>query len=138
MNIISECYDLCTESTNQIVVEDVFAKLKNKRDLAERNITKYTALLDWKLLYDKFHEIFRYSNDMLRFPMIELIIRKYFLPAHVEAQNVTNKLIDEMKNIKSYIKGRAINFIDVENSEIFIYVNNSIKSMKYPESFRNK
>ena len=98
-------------------------------------ITKYTALLDWKKLYDSFIELFKFSDVELRFSLIELIIRKYFIPLKVSTLNATDKIIEEMVHIHSHIQGRVINFIDIHNSEIYVYINNKIKSLKYPNFF---
>ena len=132
MSVPEASYDSLTEA---VITTSMINKIAVKK---ESEVTKYTALLDWKKLYDYFTETFKYSDPQIRFPMIELIVRKYFIPFKVSAVDATEKLINEMNQIYSNIKGRVINFIDVPNSEIYIYMNHKTKPLKYPDFFHTK
>lgn len=133
-----EVPEAATESKVQITTEAIIQFIKSdKTKYKENEIVKYVALLDWKALYDKFTELFKYTKPEIRFPLIELIIRRYFIPFKVSAINVTDKLIAEMEAIHSKMKGRVINFIDVENSKLFVYINKNIVPLFYPDSFKD-
>lgn len=130
---LSESTVLCEGITNSL--QNLVAKLKEDEAKHSHDIAKYTAFLDWKVLYDKFVTLFKHTDPELRFKLIELIIRKYCIPFNISIVDITNKIVNEMETIYSNIKGRVINFIDVRNGRILIYVNNKIIEKIYPNEF---
>ena len=100
-----------------------------KKEMKESELVNYTALVDWKLLYDEFIKLFPDSDPSVRFDLYELIVRKLLIPFKRIAKNTTNEIYSEIKNIYKIIGNSIIKAVDVVGS--FIYTEKGEKSVSY-------
>ena len=103
-----------------------------KKEYDEYLVTGYTSFVDWKLLYDKYMAYFSQSDENIRFDLFELILRKYLIPLHTDARNVTNNIINELERIYKNIHASVLHTIDVDNGIITAISGNSTKHVDYP------
>lgn len=108
-----------------------------KMKVKEDDLDAYTALIDWKKLYEEFNNVFSSTKDaQLRFPLFEMILRRYLIPFKINATNTTQNLIEEMKKIASAINGGVIAAIDVVKG-VITYIKSG-NTYKYDYTQRNK
>lgn len=122
----TENYYFEAEVINESIIKDIINNFKNKEEI-EDEVMKYTALIDWKYLYDQYIALFPTSDSKIRFALFELIIRKIVIPSKVGIFNVSQEICKYMKNLYSIIGCTAITSIDV--SKGFIYTNKKVISV---------
>lgn len=105
---------------------------KKKKEMKESELTPYTALIDWKLLYDEFVKLFPDTDPNVRFDLYELIVRKFLIPFKHSARNVTHEIYTEIRNIFKVIGNRIIKYVDIVNALIFTEKNGKSTSYLYP------
>ena len=123
-------YELIDESA----LNEVFNKAKSKKPkFDERQVQKYTFNLDWKLLYEKFKELFPKNDPAMRFDLFGVIVRYFLIPTKAAAVNVTQQIIDQMVKIASFVKNGFIKLIDAVSSLIFFQGEDGDDVMRYPD-----
>lgn len=123
-------YELIDESA----LNEVFNKAKSKKPkFDERQVQKYTFNLDWKLLYEKFKELFPKNDPSMRFDLFGVIVRYFLIPTKAAAVNVTQQIIDQMVKIASFVKNGFIKLIDAVSSLIFFQGEDGDDVMRYPD-----
>lgn len=123
-------YELIDESA----LNEIFNKAKSKKPkFDERQVQKYTFNLDWKLLYEKFKELFPKNDPSMRFDLFGVIVRYFLIPTKAAAVNVTQQIIDQMVKIASFVKNGFIKLIDAVSSLIFFQGEDGDDVMRYPD-----
>lgn len=123
-------YELIDENA----LNEVFNKAKSKKPkFDERQVQKYTFNLDWKLLYEKFKELFPKNDPSMRFDLFGVIVRYFLIPTKAAAVNVTQQIIDQMVKIASFVKNGFIKLIDAVSSLIFFQGEDGDDVMRYPD-----
>lgn len=123
-------YELIDENA----LNEVFNKAKPKKPkFDERQVQKYTFNLDWKLLYEKFKELFPKNDPAMRFDLFGVIVRYFLIPTKAAAINVTQQIIDQMVKIASFVKNGFIKLIDAVSSLIFFQGEDGDDVMRYPD-----
>lgn len=123
-------YELIDESA----LNEIFNKAKSKKPkFDERQVQKYTFNLDWKLLYEKFKELFPKNDPSMRFDLFGVIVRYFLIPTKAAAINVTQQIIDQMVKIASFVKNGFIKLIDAVSSLIFFQGEDGDDVMRYPD-----
>ena len=123
-------YELIDESA----LNEIFNKAKSKKPkFDERQVQKYTFNLDWKLLYEKFKELFPKNDPAMRFDLFGVIVRYFLIPTKAAAVNVTQQIIDQMVKIASFVKNGFIKLIDAVSSLIFFQGEDGDDVMRYPD-----
>lgn len=123
-------YEIIDESA----LNEIFNKAKSKKPkFDERQVQKYTFNLDWKLLYEKFKELFPKNDPSMRFDLFGVIVRYFLIPTKAAAVNVTQQIIDQMVKIASFVKNGFIKLIDAVSSLIFFQGEDGDDVMHYPD-----
>jgi len=103
-----------------------------KKEFKETDIHPYTALIDWKNLYDEFVKLFPDTDPNVRFDLYELIVRKVLVPFKRLAKNATHEIYMEVKNIYKLIGNTVLKSVDMVNSLIYTEKNGKSTAYKYP------
>lgn len=102
----------------------------------EKEVTPYTALLDWKYLYDQFISLFPKTDPSVRFDLFEIIIRDYIVPLRLSVETTTDTIIKELKRIKQSVVNVFGKIVGVNVPEQTITTsksNGETVDIKYPD-----
>lgn len=101
----------------------------------EKDVNKYTQIIDWKYLYDEFVKLFKDTDPTIRFDLFEIIIRDYIVPLRLRVDKTADIIVQELKKIYKYITLPFGTITDVDVPERTIKVSTKTKStlVTYPD-----
>ncbi len=128
----SEVYgdgDILYEKTISELVREISDKWN------DNEISKVVINIDWKRLHDEYVRLFK-TDPVLRFNLIELIIRERIIKGKKKVDNITDYIVDEMKAISNaLIKITGVmNGAVVEVKKLIVKAQDLIVEMPYPDA----
>lgn len=128
----------CASSDLSLDDKYIMLEFKNKQvDFVqnEKDVNKYTQLIDWRYLYNAFINLFPDVDPNLRFGIFEIIVRDYIVPLKLKPEDTVNIIVSQLNKINNVVTKSIGKIIDVSvpDRSITATKNNKTYTLTYPD-----